>query len=191
MRLGQLWRLQARVPVPSGVHPVMHYDPKRRRRSQLALVGKHRMPEGRLHARRSRSRWNKNLSDRLKWWPHCPDRDFRLVSLALIAEHLLTQAQHRDRTHQAGPRAAERPPRKLLGKIGDSVAVPRRWCVSIRLLRRSYWPFCLPVRYRNGNRSSSNIKPPFMASLVNGSGPRPSAKARSSMRRPCMIPGRP
>jgi hypothetical protein len=40
----------------------------------------------------------------------------------------------------------------------------------------------LPVRYRNG--SSSNIKPSFMASLVAGSGPRPSAKARSSMRRP-------
>jgi len=43
--------------------------------------------------------------------------------------------------------------------------------------------------HRNG--SSSKMKPSFMASLVAGSGPRPSAKARSSMRRPWMIPGRP
>jgi integrase len=42
----------------------------------------------------------------------------------------------------------------------------------------------LAVRYRNGNRSSSDMKPAFMASLVAGSGPRPSTKARSSMRRP-------
>ncbi len=51
--------------------------------------------------------------------------------------------------------------------------------------------FCLAMRYRNGNRSSSNMKPPFIASLINGSGPRPSAKACSSVRRPCIIPGRP
>ena len=41
---------------------------------------------------------------------------------------------------------------------------------------------CPPSCYRN--RSSSNMKPSFMASRVAGSGPRPSAKARSSLRRP-------
>jgi hypothetical protein len=38
--------------------------------------------------------------------------------------------------------------------------------------------------YRNENTSSSDMNPAFMASLVAGSGPRPSTKARSSMRLP-------
>jgi len=47
----------------------------------------------------------------------------------------------------------------------------------------------LAVCYRNG--SSSNMKPSFMASLVAGSGPRPSAKARSSTRAAFINPAKP
>jgi len=43
--------------------------------------------------------------------------------------------------------------------------------------------------HRNG--SSSIAEPAVMLSLVAGSGPRPSAKARSSVRLPCKSPGRP
>jgi hypothetical protein len=43
--------------------------------------------------------------------------------------------------------------------------------------------------YRNGSASSTKL--PRVLSRVAGSGPRPSAKANSSVRRPCSRPGRP
>jgi hypothetical protein len=48
-----------------------------------------------------------------------------------------------------------------------------------------------PRRYCSNGSPPSTKPPAATLSLVAGSGPRPSAKARSSMRRPCNIPGRP
>jgi hypothetical protein len=45
------------------------------------------------------------------------------------------------------------------------------------------------LHYRNGSASSTKL--PCVLSLIAGSGPRPFANARSSMRRPCSRPGRP
>jgi hypothetical protein len=50
--------------------------------------------------------------------------------------------------------------------------------------------YCSVANGPNGS-SSSTKPPPAVLSLVAGSGLRPSAKARSSMRRPCSIPGNP
>ena len=53
---------------------------------------------------------------------------------------------------------------------------------------RRWSALALDWRYCSGSCSNST---PFILSRVRGSGPRPSAKANSSTRRPCSSPGRP
>jgi arylformamidase len=58
-------------------------------------------------------------------------------------------------------------------------------------VNRRHWRFVrrAPVHYRNGSVWVDNTPPTL--STVLGSGPRPSAKARSCARRPCNSPGKP
>jgi putative ABC transport system substrate-binding protein len=59
-------------------------------------------------------------------------------------------------------------------------------------LRRRNWSWIAPVHHQRGisNGSSATPELPMVLSFVAGLGPRPSAKAASSMRAPCNIAGR-
>jgi TIR domain-containing protein len=111
------------------------------------------------------------------------------VVICLITENRLASNECYNEPIRARPFAARDAwELRTAGQITESfcqVPTPARFC----LLNR----FRNPAGTGHRNGSSPRIKPPTppMLFLVAGSGPRPCAKAISSVRRPCRSPGRP